>query len=157
MIQIRTSCFETNSSSANVLIIPKSQSIHVPKRFIFMDDDTSSKPIELVIHSIISCYGNERENIDKIVNFLYTSGVEEIIFGGRNPYFEDAINKYKDNPEDMGIPDNWTKEQLKYALFGNYTDAEYCADGESRPNTDPDTGRYIDEDDDNWYREYYAD
>lgn len=57
MIQIRNNIFETNSSSADVLIIPKDQGVHVPKRFIYVDDETSLKPSEKVIYSIIRISG----------------------------------------------------------------------------------------------------
>ena len=156
MLQIRTSCFETNSSSANILIIPKSQGIHVPNRFIYVDDETSTRPSELVIYKIIHGWNANRENIDKLVNFLYISGVEEIIYGGNDRYFEDAINKYKNNPEDIGVPDGWNKEVLKLALFGNYSEVEYFSEGQTRPNYD-ENYNMIDEDENNYYREYYAD
>ncbi len=158
MIQIRTSCFETNSSSANILIIPKSQGIHVPQRFIYVDDETSLKPSEKVIYSIIHGWKADRENIDKLVNFLYISGVEEIVYGGHDSYFERAIEQYKDHPEDMGVPDGWNKEVLKFALFGNESEIQHFSDGETRPNVGPAPEyKYLDSDDENWYREYSAD
>ncbi len=159
MIQIRHSMFETNSSSANVLIIPKSQGIHVPQRFIYVDDETSLKPSEKVIYSIIHGWKSDRENIDKLVNFLYISGVEEIIYGGHDRYFQEAVDKYKDHPEDMGVPDGWSKEVLKFAIFGTDSEVKYFRDGEyGRPNIGPAPEyKYLDSDDENWYREYSAD
>ena len=44
MIQYRIGSFETNSSSANVLIIPKSQCIRIDRKFFFMDDETLVLP-----------------------------------------------------------------------------------------------------------------
>ena len=151
MFQIRHSMFETNSSSANVLIIPKSQGIYVPNRFIYVDDETSLKPSEKVIYSIIHGWRSDRENIDKLVNFLYISGVEEIVYGGHDSYFERAIEQYKDHPEDMGVPDGWSKEVLKFAIFGSDTEIEHFCDGEDRPTY------HCDSDEENWYREYSAD
>lgn len=151
MIQIRHGCFETNSSSANVLIIPKSRCIHVPNRFIYVDDETSLKPSEKVIYSIIHGWRSDRENIDKLVNFLYISGVEEIIYGGHDSYFESAIEQYKDHPEDMGVPDGWSKEVLKFAIFGSDTEIEHFCDCGDRPTY------HGDSDEENWYREYSAD
>lgn len=157
MIQIRHGLFETNSSSANVLIIPKSQGIHVPHRFFYMDDGTSLKPSEKVIYSILHGWNFERDNVDKIVNFLYINGVEEIVYGGHNPYFEEAVNKYKDRPEDIGVPDGWTNEELKFALFGNSSEIEHFEDGQTRPNYSPAPEyKQLDQDDENWYREYSA-
>lgn len=159
MIQFRHSMFETNSSSANVLIIPKSQGIHVPQRFIYVDDETSTRPSELVIYKIIHGWKADRENIDKLVNFLYISGVEEIVYGGHDRYFQEAVDKYKDHPEDMGVPDGWSKEVLKFAIFGTDSEVKYFRDGEyGRPNIGPAPEyKYLDSDDENWYREYSAD
>lgn len=159
MIQFRHSMFETNSSSANVLIIPKSQGIHVPQRFIYVDDETSTRPSELVIYKIIHGWKADRENIGKLVNFLYISGVEEIVYGGHDRYFQEAVDKYKDHPEDMGVPDGWSKEVLKFAIFGTDSEVKYFRDGEyGRPNIGPAPEyKYLDSDDENWYREYSAD
>ncbi len=158
MYQIRQSMFETNSSSANVLIVPKDQQLHVPKRFIFMDDETSNKPIEKVLYNCIHGYNrNEREEIDKIVNFLYTCGVEEIIYGGKNYYFEQAIEKFKDKPTYLGVPIHWDEQEFKYALFGEESYIEYFYEGDPRPDVDPNTYHYIDEDDENWYKSYSDD
>ena len=153
MIQIRYSCFETNSSSVNVLIIPKSQGTHVPKRFIYVDDETSLKPSEKVIYSITHGWSSSiRDNIDKIVNFLYLNGVEEIVYGGHDRYFEEAINKYQGRPEDLGIPNGWSKPELIGAIFGDESEIKYCADDESRPNMGPAPEyEYLESDEENWY------
>lgn len=156
MVHIRNSFFETNSSSANVLIIPKNQGVRVPSRFIYVDDGTSSRPTELIIYKILHGWHSNNEDIDKIVNFLYLSGVEEIIYGGSSSYFENAINKYKDNPIDLGVPDGWSKEVLKLALFGTETEIEFFYDGDNnRPNYDANYNM-IESDDNNYYREFYA-
>ncbi len=158
MIQIRNGIFETNSSSANVLIIPKDQGVHVPKRFIYVDDETSLKPSEKVIYSIIHGWKSNTEDIDAIVNFLYLNGVEEIIYGGRDRYFENAIEKYKDNPIDLGLPKGWSKEKLIRAIFGPDSEIVYCSDGDPRPNYGPAPEyKRLDFDDENWYEEYSAD
>ena len=153
MIQIRYSCFETNSSSVNVLIIPKSQGTHVPKRFIYVEDETSLKPSEKVIYSITHGWSSSiRDNIDKIVNFLYLNGVEEIVYGGHDRYFEEAINKYQGRPEDLGIPNGWSKPELIGAIFGDESEIKYCADDESRPNEGPAPEyEYLESDEENWY------
>ena len=153
MIQIRYSCFETNSSSVNVLIIPKSQGTHVPKRFIYVDDETSLKPSEKVIYSITHGWSSSiRDNIDKIVNFLYLNGVEEIVYGGHDRYFEEANNKYQGRPEDLGIPNGWSKPELIGAIFGDESEIKYCADDESRPNMGPAPEyEYLESDEENWY------
>ena len=157
MIQIRYNMFETNSSSANVLIIPKNQNVHIPKRFYFMDDDTSLKPTEKVIVDIIHGWNADRNAIDQIVNFLYNCGVEEIIYC-KNDYFADAIAKYKNNSIDMGIPNGWTKDMLIHALFGSDSEIEYYSDGMDRPTYGPAPDyKYQTEDDENWYKEYSAD
>lgn len=154
MIQIRYGIFETNSSSANVLIIPKNQSIHIPKRFFFMDDDTSLKPTEIVLTNIIHGWRSDCNTIDQIINFLYNCGVEEIIYC-KNDYFADAIEKYKDNFIDMGIPTGWTKDMLTYALFGLDSEINHYSDGEDRPTRGPAPDyKYQTEDDNNWYKEY---
>ena len=159
MIQIRHGCFETNSSSANVLIIPRFQNIHVPKRFIYMDDETSTRPPELVLYKIIHGWRSNQDDIDKIVNFLYVNGVEEIVYGGHDRYFEEAINKYRNCPDDLGVPNGWSKPQLMGALFGSDTEVQYFRDGEDdRPNVGPPPKyEYIDSDEENWYKEYSAD
>lgn len=79
------------------------------------------------------------------------SGVDEIIYGGYDSYFERAIEKYKDNPIDMGIPDGWSVDMLKYTLFGNSTEIKHFNDCEDRPTY------YGNSDEDNWYKEYSAD
>lgn len=161
MIQIRHNCFETNSSSANILIIPKDQWGKAPSRFFYMDDETSRKPSEFVIYRLIHGYDSWRTNsdaIDQIVNFLYLSGVEEIIYGGHDSYFEKAIQKYKDHPEDLGVPQGWNKEVFRLALFGSSSEVEHFSDGESRPNYGPGPEyKRLDEDEENYYREYYSD
>lgn len=158
MIQIRHSMFETNSSSANVLIIPKNQNIHIPQRFIYVDDETSLRPSELVIYKIIHGWKSDRDNIDKIVNFLYNSGVEEIVYGGHDRYFQEAIKRYKDHPEDMGIPDGWNKDTFMFAIFGTESEVQHFSDGDSKPNYGPGPEyKQLDSDEENWYREYYAD
>ena len=147
MIQIRDCFFETNSSSSNVLCIPKSQSISIPKRFIFMEDDTSLRPSEVVLCNIFDdWHGNKKESMEQIVNFLYLNGVEEIIYGGHVDWFENAINKYKDNPIDMGLPNKWTKDLLLRALFGTETDCQYYGEMYSytdEPDYDEEQNDYI--------------
>lgn len=128
MISIRHLFFETNSSSANVLCIPKDQGIHIPKRFIYMDDETSLRPSEIVLWHIFHGWKADDDNVDKIINFLYINGVEEIIYGGRGTKFENAVKKYKDHPIDMGLPKDWTKDLLLRALFGVDTDCQYYSD-----------------------------
>lgn len=152
MLQIRHRIFETNSSSANVLVIPKNQGVRVPERFIFMDDDTSLRPVEIVLCHL----GHDSETVDQIVNFLYLSGVDEIIYGGHDINYKKAIDKYKKCPEDKGIPKGWGKESFAKALFGTETDCDHYNDGDRRPNYVEGAGT-VDSDDDNWYREYYAD
>ena len=161
MIQIRKGIFETNSSSANVLILPKyGGGIHVPKKFFYMDDDTSLKPTEIVINHIISkgWSGTDYEAVNQIVNFLYLNGVEEIVYGGKDPAFEQAVERYKDKPEDLGVPKNWNKELLLQALFGSDTECSHYGDGD-RPYNYSDTVKdplIQAEDNDNIYIEYYA-
>ena len=156
MLQIRNSFFETNSSSANILIIPKDQGIHVPKRFFYMDDDTSLKPTEkLISHATHSWSGTNREVVDKIVNFLYLAGVEEIVYGGKNYYWDEVIQKYKNNPEDKGLPSGWTKEQLTLALFGDESYIKYFEEGSQKPVYD-ENNKYRLEDYENYYVDYYV-
>lgn len=129
MIQVRVGIFETNSSSANVLCVPKEQNIIVPKRFIFMDDETSSRPIEVVLCNLFDdWFGDTTETINQIINFLYLNGVEEIIYGGHNRKVMDAIEKYKDSPIDMGVPTRYSKNLLLRILFGDTTDCNYYSD-----------------------------
>ena len=151
MIQVRKGMFETNSSSANVLIIPKDQNIHVPKRLIYIDDETSRKPSEIVLYNLMNGFRMSKDTIDVVINFLYNNGVEEIIYGGRNSYIAKAIEMYREKPVDMGVPSNWDKKILLFALFGDETECHFYADGDHRPNAD------ADEYDENWYREYSAD
>lgn len=145
MIQVRESIFETNSSSANVLCVPKDQTIRIPKRFIFMWDTTSLRPSEIVLcHMFDDWHGNANEFIDQIVNFLYLNGVEEIIYGGREHYhFEQAIETFKNNPRDLGLPKNWTRDFLLRALFGTETDCEYYEDGMYDSDKDTENNDYI--------------
>jgi hypothetical protein len=161
MLQIRRGMFETNSSSANVLTIPKDQGVHVPKRFIFMDDDTSLRPIEIVLTHLIGSKMYNRpslETITQIVNFIYQAGVEEIVYGGPDHRIQEIIDTYKDKSSDQGVPNGWGKESLLLALFGTETECEYYRDGETRPNYGPGPEyKQLDSDENNWYREYYAD
>ena len=155
MIQIRHGVYETNSSSANVLIIPKEQNAHVPQKLYFMDDDTSRKPTELILCRLFA-YGF----IDEIINFLYLNGVEEIVYGGSNGKIINAIERYKNKPQDLGLPKGWEKEKLLKALFGYSTEVEHFGDGDRRPTwQEDDNGKWghVDEDWENWYEEFYTD
>lgn len=151
MISIRNNMFETNSSSANVLIIPKNQGIHIPKQFIFVDDETSLKPSEKVLYIILNDSHSSKDDAYKMVNFLYNIGVEEIIYGGHNRYFQEAIDIFKNKFEDMGVPDGWTKDVLILAMFGNETELNHYRDGDSRPTWDNEP------DENNYYRTYHSD
>ena len=158
MLQIRYSTFETNSSSADILIIPKQQDIRVPKRFIVKGDDTSKLPDEKVMASMIETMYYNKERLDQLVNFLYLNGVEEIIYGGSNAYFRKAIETFKDNPQDLGVPTGWGKDSLLKALFGVETTVEHYGSGDTRPNRGPGPEyEEIDSDAENLYREFYAD
>ena len=51
----------------------------------------------------------------------------------------------------MGVPDDWSKDVLMLALFGNDTEIEHFCDGEDRPTY------HGNSDEENWYREYHSD
>ena len=158
MIQVRHIMFETNSSSANVFIIPKDQHVSIKKRFIFRSDSSSDIVSEQALCQIFDGWFDEsrnREAIDQIINFLYSVGVEEIIYDGPNEYIEKAINKYKDHIQNLGLPDGWTEEQLVKTLFGSDTKAEVFNECDSdRPDYDVKANEYIQEDENNWYKSY---
>ncbi len=158
MIQVRYIMFETNSSSANVFIIPKDQRVVIKKRFIFRSDHSSDIVSEQALCYIFDDWFDEginKEAIDQIINFLYSVGVEEIIYDGPNEYIEKAINKYKDHIQNLGLPDGWTEEQLVKTLFGCDTIAEVFSEYDSnRPDYNAETNEYVQEDENNWYKSY---
>ena len=58
-----------------------------------------------------------REDSVKLVNWLYSKGVETIIYNGGNSYISQAIEEYKESYHFMGLPKN--------RKFKNFNDAAW--------------------------------
>ena len=120
MIQIRKSCFETNSSSVHALVIPDDQTISIPTKVTLyggeygwendVDDDTLN-------YFYQACVDKGRAEVDRFFNYLKSKGVEEI----NAPELHWVKNEYS-NYEYAENNDGWVdhSEEIPYdELFGN--------------------------------------
>ena len=126
MIQIRTSMFETNSSSCNALIVPMHQEIR------FSTIACSEGLDYLLDHA----YGTKG-----LIQWLYSEGVEEIKYNGNNSYVRREINEVKYSTEAydlrVGLDSTYlSKDILKLIIFGEETSVETRSDSRPLENDD---------------------
>ena len=130
MINIRTGLFETNSSSCSKLIVPVDQNFSVPKILDLDDWPTEGR------HYL---YDMVEKNPERWIEFLYSSGIEEIKYAGPNKEVYEAIKTYK------GITSNqvhihfseewdikWPRPVILSAIFGE--DTKYYFDSSTEYN-----------------------
>ena len=113
MITIRDGFFETNSSNTHALILNRKAEGALPKIIDLSEDDSTGD----YIRKIVRCLHNE--DVEKLINWLYSKGVEEIKYNGRNTYVNECIDKYKNNyKDDLGIPSiDWQYKVNEGALI----------------------------------------
>lgn len=133
MIQIRSSVFETNSSSVHVLVIPKDTSITIPKK-VFLSGGDYGWSFETVTDTLDymyqACVDQGREQLDRFFEYLKRKGVEEIHapelnwvksdWNGEDYYYAENNNGYVDHSSEVPLDDLFTNENLlDRFLFGN--------------------------------------
>lgn len=81
MIQIRTNCFETNSSSIHALIIPKDTTLHIPSS-VHLSYGSYGWGIDTITDTLnyiyTACKDYGQYEVDKLIEYLKSKGVEEI-------------------------------------------------------------------------------
>ena len=81
MIQIRYSSFETNSSSVHTLVIPKDQSLNIPKSVYLrlgVYDRENRKVYDTLNYIYTACYEKGKDELNKLFSYLTRKGVENI-------------------------------------------------------------------------------
>lgn len=88
MISIRFGSFETNSSSVHALVIPKEQSIHIPKSVnLYYGGEFGwdfEKRFDTLQYVFDACVDRGQEEVEKLREYLKRKGVEEISFNGNS-------------------------------------------------------------------------
>jgi len=141
MISIRTSLFETNSSSCHKLIVPVDQSFIVPKTLDLSDAGTDGRLYLL----------DQVENYpDSWIKFLYTNGIETIKYSGSVKAVYRAIEEYKgyNGTYFIGLGDSydikWPAKVILAAIFGEETEyLENAYSDTTEPNEDNDHWTFI--------------
>lgn len=117
MLNIRKSLFETNSSSVHALVIPKDQSISIPKKVILhygeygWEADSYDDTLDYVY---TACVDQGQKEVDKLISYLKYKGVEEIEL--RNSEYNYGI----DHGYEVPLDDLFTNENLlDRFIFGN--------------------------------------
>ena len=122
MIQIRNSMFETNSSSCHTLIIQRFTEDTLNKTVDLSEDSFNGDFIRRIVREM------NDDNIEKLINWLYLHGVENIMYNGSRQKVYECIEKYKDHPIDLGMPEpdnavedgDWTDQLWINLLNGNF-------------------------------------
>ena len=81
MIEIRSSIFETNSSSVHVLVIPKDTRFSIPNRVSLHTGEygwSNDKEYNTLDYMYTACKERGQEEVNKFLNYLKNKGVEEI-------------------------------------------------------------------------------
>lgn len=99
MLQIRYGQFETNSSSVHALIISKTEGCRLPSTVNLSEDSDYGDILRTWVRSL----NNERA--EKLVNWLYSHGVDEIIYNGSNGTIISCIQSCKSNPREVNAAD----------------------------------------------------
>ena len=82
MIQIRTSSFETNSSSVHILVIPKDTTIHVPKTILLDEVEygwNNAIESDTINYLYGVCVERGPKEVQLFIDYLKRKGVEDII------------------------------------------------------------------------------
>ena len=99
MLQIRQSFFETNSSSCHALIISKTEGCKLPSTVNLSEDSTHGDIIRTWVRSL------NKERSEKLINWLYSHGVDKIIYNGSNGTIISCIKSCKSHPEEVNAGD----------------------------------------------------
>ena len=130
MLQIRSSFFETNSSSCHALIINMNASGKLPSKLFLDEDSDEGNYIRKFIREL-----NKRDT-KKLANWLYMHGVESIVYHGNNIWLNQYMDDYKDSYSDLGLPkgEDWTDGAIinlflqDFVDYAGYEDVEHDDD-----------------------------
>lgn len=138
MISIRTSIFETNSSSVHALVIPKDTKITIPNRVSLYYGEygwEQSVETDTLDYIYTACVDRGQEEVDKLISYLKRKGVEEINILSSN----DNGNYGIDHGYDVPLAELFANENLldrflfgynSYVQTGNDNDGgDYMEDG----------------------------
>ena len=99
MLQIRQSFFETNSSSVHALIISKTEGCRLPSTVNLSEDSDHGDILRAWVRSL------KNEKAKNLINWLYSHGVDEIIYNGSNEAIASYIKSCKLHPIDANPED----------------------------------------------------
>lgn len=153
MLAIRTSFFETNSSSVHVLVIPKDTNITIPHKVFLSggeygwDFDTEYDTLNYFYQACLD-YG--KEEVDKFFDYLKRKGVEEIHspelnwvkteWRGREYEYAENNNGYIDHVNEVPLSTFFANENLlDRFLFG---DDSFIQTGNDNSEECPDEDNY---------------
>lgn len=153
MIEIRSSIFETNSSSVHVLVIPKDTSISIPHK-VFLSGgeygwsfDTEQDTLNYFYQA---CVDQGREELEKFFDYLKSKGVEEIHapeinwvkseWNGKEHEYAENNDGYIDHCEEIPLDELFANENLlDRFLFGN---GSFVETGNDNSDGCPDEDNY---------------
>ena len=132
MIQMRRGLYETNSSSVHVFVIPKEQSVHIPKSVHLRGGEygwSKDTVCDTLNYFYQACLDMGKEEVDKLFNYLKRKGVEEIDapeiqwkkskWNDEDYYYAENNNGYVDHCGEVPFNDLFANEDLlDRFLFG---------------------------------------
>lgn len=133
MIEIRSSVFETNSSSVHVLVIPKETKITIPTRVVISGGEygwENDKYYDTIDYMYQACVSRGREEVEKFFDYLKRKGVEEITspelrwvkseWRDEEYYYAENNDGYIDHSDDIPLDELFANENLlDRFLFGD--------------------------------------
>lgn len=134
MLNIRKNLFETNSSSVHALVIPKNQTIHVPKTVYLRYEEYGwefSTYGDTINYLYTACVDAGQEFVNKLIKYLKRKGVKQIEeMGGQDVNF--GIDHSYEVPldelfENKSLLDRFLFGTESYIQTGNDNDEE-CPD-----------------------------
>ena len=155
MIQIRKSCFETNSSSVHVLVIPKDTKIDIPRKVFLSGGEygwSSDTEYDTLNYFYQACLDSGREELEKFFDYLKRKGVEEIhapeinwvksAWNGKEYEYAENNDGYIDHGNEIPLDELFANENLlDRFLFGDSfietgnDNSDYCP---NKDKYDPD-------------------
>lgn len=136
MIEIRFSCFETNSSSVHVLVIPKDTKLYIPDHVHLHTGEygwENDQEYDTLDYMYTACKERGQEEVDKFLNYLKSKGVEEIDCHDSDWY-------YVDHGNELPLDDLFANENLlDRFLFG---EDSYVQTGNDNSDECPDEDNY---------------
>lgn len=132
MINVRFNMFETNSSSVHALVIPKEQSVIIPKHVILRTGEYGWENAEYgdtLSYLYTACKYEKRSELPKLLNFLKSLDIEV-------EEDDDGGWAYVDHGNEIPFEELFGNEELlKRFLFG--TDS-YIKTGNDNENNEED-------------------